>query len=86
MKCDKCGYSDNGTGDSAHACFVHALKQEEHKMNDQMKVKDLLQLLEGVDPETEVYLYFNNGITPASKDESEQDPDLGLFVIGAEPE
>ena len=34
MKCDKCGYSDNGTGDSAHTCFVHALKQEEHKMNE----------------------------------------------------
>jgi hypothetical protein len=34
MKCDKCGYSDNGTVDSAHTCFVHALKQEEHKMTD----------------------------------------------------
>jgi len=34
MKCDKCGYSDNGTGDLAHTCFVHALKQEEHKMTD----------------------------------------------------
>ena len=55
-------------------------------MDDRMKVKDLLQLLAGVDPETEVCLYFNNQLTPASKDESEQDPDLDLFVIGAEPE
>ena len=55
-------------------------------MEDRMKVKDLLKLLEGVDPEDEVCLYFNNGLTPASMDESEQDPDLGLFVIGAEPE
>jgi hypothetical protein len=54
-------------------------------MNDQMKVKDLLQLLEGVDPEDEVCLYFNNELTPASMLESEQDPDLGVFVIGAEP-
>lgn len=55
-------------------------------MTDQMKVKDLLQLLDGFDPETEVWLYFNNGLTPASMDESENNPDDGLFVIGAKPE
>lgn len=61
-------------------------------MTDQMKVKDLLKMLEGVDPEIEVWLYFNNGITPASIDEStdgttaESIEETGMFVIGAEPE
>ncbi len=27
MKCDKCGYSDNGTGDWAHACGPVALQR-----------------------------------------------------------
>jgi len=55
-------------------------------MDDIMKVKDLLKLLEGFDPETEVWLYFNNGLVPASMDESENDPEDGMFVIGAQPE
>ena len=28
MKCDKCGYSDNGTGDWAHACGPVAVQQK----------------------------------------------------------
>jgi hypothetical protein len=28
MKCDKCGYSDNGTGDWAHACGPVAIQQK----------------------------------------------------------
>ena len=61
-------------------------------MNDKMKVKDLLQLLEEVDPEVEVWLYFNNGISPASIDESidgtssESIEETGMFIIGVEPE
>lgn len=57
-----------------------------------MKVKDLRALLEGVDPEVGVWLYFNNGITPASIDESsdgtaaESIEETGMFVIGAEPD
>ena len=27
MKCDKCGYSDNGSGDWAHACGPVAIQQ-----------------------------------------------------------
>ena len=27
MKCDRCGYSDNGTGDWAHACGPVAIQQ-----------------------------------------------------------
>ena len=28
MKCDKCGYSDNGTGDWAHACGPVAIQRQ----------------------------------------------------------
>ena len=28
MKCDKCGYSDNGTGDWAHACGPVAIQRK----------------------------------------------------------
>jgi hypothetical protein len=26
MKCDKCGYDDNGTGDTAHVCGYNSIK------------------------------------------------------------
>jgi hypothetical protein len=42
IKCDKCGYSDNGTGDFAHVCGpVNAIlheefdRFEEHMVNDE---------------------------------------------------
>jgi hypothetical protein len=36
MKCDKCGYSDNGSGDWAHACGPVAL-QRAPVMNERIK-------------------------------------------------
>ena len=39
MKCDKCGYSDNGSGDWAHACGPVAI-QRAPVMNE--RIKELL--------------------------------------------
>jgi hypothetical protein len=39
MKCDKCGYSDNGTGDWAHACGPVAIQQKP-VTNTRIKVND----------------------------------------------
>jgi len=42
MKCDKCGYDDNGTGDSAHVCGPVQIKKT--NMNeDNNEVMDILQ-------------------------------------------
>ena len=30
MKCDKCGYSDNGSGDMAHVCSLPPVRPSEH--------------------------------------------------------
>ena len=43
MKCDKCGYSDNGSGDWAHACGP--VKIKESKMNKELLTR--LQLEAG---------------------------------------
>ena len=43
MKCDKCGYSDNGTGDWAHACGPIKIKKS--KMNKELLTR--LQLEAG---------------------------------------
>lgn len=36
MKCDKCGYSDNGSGDWAHACGTVAI-QRQPVMNERIR-------------------------------------------------
>ena len=42
MKCDKCGYDDNGTGDTAHVCGPVQIKKT--NMNeDNNEVMDILQ-------------------------------------------
>ena len=41
MKCDKCGYSDNGTGDFAHVCGPVKIKtHEEHDRFEELMAKD----------------------------------------------
>ena len=42
MKCEKCGYDDNGTGDTAHICGLVQIKKV--NMNeDSNEVMDILQ-------------------------------------------
>lgn len=45
MKCDKCGYSDNGSGDWAHACGPVAI-QRAPVMNE--RIKQLAEQADGV--------------------------------------
>jgi hypothetical protein len=44
IKCDRCGYSDNGTGDWAHVCGPVAVKppelHEEHDRFEELMAKD----------------------------------------------
>jgi uncharacterized protein YcaQ len=44
IKCDKCGYSDNGTGDFAHVCGPVKIKtpelHEEHARFEELMAKD----------------------------------------------
>ena len=46
MKCDKCGYDDNGTGDTAHVCgpinleFKQVELHEEHDRFEQLMATD----------------------------------------------
>ena len=44
IKCNKCGYSDNGTGDWAHVCGLVAVKlpelHEEHDRFEELMAKD----------------------------------------------
>ena len=44
MKCDKCGYSDNGSGDWAHVCG--SVKIKESKMNPRLREIEKLSGLE----------------------------------------
>ena len=46
MKCDKCGYDDNGTGDTAHVCgpielkLKHVELHEEHDRFEELIAED----------------------------------------------
>jgi hypothetical protein len=44
IKCDRCGYSDNGTGDFAHVCGPVKIKtpelHEEHDRFEELMAKD----------------------------------------------
>jgi uncharacterized protein YcaQ len=46
MKCDKCGYDDNGTGDTAHVCgpiklkLKHVELHEEHDRFEELMAQD----------------------------------------------
>ena len=59
MKCDKCGYDDNGTGDTAHVCGPIKLKLKHVELHEEFnRFEELIAEDESHLPVTEQSLVF----------------------------
>ena len=59
MKCDKCGYDDNGTGDTAHVCGPIKLKLKHVELHEEFnRFEELIAQDESHLPVSEQSLVF----------------------------
>ena len=59
MKCDKCGYDDNGTGDTAHVCGPIKIKLKHVELHEEFnRFEELIAEDESHLPVTEQSLVF----------------------------